>query len=82
MMNSCAGETATSAPITWAEHILECQEMPSEEISSILATDDVEVVRRDLELHRERLQERLTDRFRELDTVEAGLAARIATSGE
>jgi hypothetical protein len=81
-MNCCAGETATSAPITWAERVLGCQEMPSEEIGSILATDDVEVVRRYLELHRERLQERLADRFRELDTVEAQLAARIATSSE
>ena len=81
-MNCCTVETATSAPITWAERVLECQEMPSEEISSILATEHIEVVRRYLELHRERLQERLADRFRELDTVEAQLAARISTSRE
>jgi hypothetical protein len=80
-MDRCTGETATNAPISWAERVLECQEMPSEEISSILASDDVEVVRRYLELHRERLQERLVDRFRDLDTVEAQLAMRIATSG-
>ena len=81
-MDCCAGETATNAPITWAERVLGCQEMPSEEIGSILATDDVEIVRRYLELHRERLQERLADLFRELDRVEAQLVARMATFGE
>jgi hypothetical protein len=52
-MNGYAGGTRTSAPITWTERTLECQGMPPEEIDSILATDDPEVVRRYLEVHRE-----------------------------
>ena len=78
-MNGCADETLTSAPASWAERVLGCQEMPSEEIDAILAADDPEVVRRYLELHRERLEERLAGRFRELDEVEAHLVARTAT---
>ena len=64
---------------SWAARVLGRQEMPSEEIDAILAADDAEVVRRHLELHRERLHEHLSDRFRELDAVEAHLVARTAT---
>jgi hypothetical protein len=82
-MNGYAGETRTSAPITWTERTLECQGMPPEEIDSILATDDPEVVRRYLELHREWLEERLADRLRELDAVESQLLAEHrATRGD
>ena len=78
-MNDCAHETPTSAPADWAERVLACQGMPSGEISAVLATDEPEMVRRYLELHRERLEERLADRFRELDTVEAQLLAAHPT---
>jgi DNA-binding transcriptional MerR regulator len=40
------------------------QGMPPEEIDAILGADDPEVVRRYLELHRERLEERLADQRR------------------
>ena len=57
--------------------------MPSEEIDAILDADDPEIVRRYLELHRERLEEHLADRLRELDAVESQLLAeRLATSGD
>ena len=38
--------------------------MPPEEIDAILGADDPEVIRRYLELHRERLEERLADQRR------------------
>jgi hypothetical protein len=67
----------------WAERVLGCQEMPTEEIDAILTTDDPEIVRRYMELHRERLEEHLADRFRELDAIESQLlAGRLATSGD
>ena len=47
--------------------------MPPDEIGAILATDEPEMVRRYLELHRERLEEHLADRLRELDAVETEL---------
>ena len=72
-MNGCADETLTSAPIGWVQRALERLEMPPYEISAILATDEPEMMRRYLELHRERLEERLADRFRELDAVETQL---------
>lgn len=40
------------------------QGMPPEEIDAILAADDPEVIRRYLDLHRERLEERLADQRR------------------
>jgi hypothetical protein len=79
-MNGCADETLTSAPASWAECVLACQRMPPDEIGAILATDEPEMVRRYLELHRERLEERLADRLRELDAVETELLAAHRTS--
>jgi hypothetical protein len=48
-------------------------EMPRAEIRAILAADDPGVVRRYLELHRERLEEELADRRRILVSVERSL---------
>ena len=79
-MNRCADETPVSAPAGWAERVLARQGMPPEEIDAILATDEPEMVRRYLELHRERLEERLADRLRELEAVEAQLLAARPTS--
>ena len=74
-MNGCADETPTAAPANWAERVLARQDMPPNEISAILATDEPEMVRRYLELHRERLEERLADRLREVDAIQAQLLA-------
>jgi hypothetical protein len=71
--------TTQDTDTPWAERLLGCQEMPVEEIDAILTTDDPEVVRRYLELHREWLAERLADRLREIDAVEAHLVAHTAT---
>ena len=47
--------------VAWAESVLRDQGMPPEEVRAVLASDDAEVVRRHLELHVERLEERLVD---------------------
>jgi hypothetical protein len=79
-MNGCA-DRVTSAPTSWAARVLACQGMPPDEVSAILATDEPEMVRRYLELHRERLEEGLADRLRELDAVETQLLTAHPTSG-
>jgi hypothetical protein len=63
--------------IAWAAERLLNHEMPADEIGAVLAADDPEVVRRYLELHRERLEERLAEHRRGLASVEQVLAAAI-----
>ncbi|HEX9122032.1 MAG TPA: hypothetical protein VF984_01540 [Actinomycetota bacterium] len=46
------------------------QEMPSAEIRAILGAEGPELVRRYMEIHRERLQERLDDQRRALARIE------------
>ena len=47
-------------------NLLRGQGMPPEEIQAVLAARDPEIVRRYLELHGERLEERLTEQRRTL----------------
>ena len=47
--------------ILWAAHELRDQQMPSAAIHTVIVTDEPEIIRRYMELHRERLQERLMD---------------------
>jgi hypothetical protein len=49
------------------------QEMPPEEIRELLTTDDQRLVRRLLELHRERLHERLSEQLRTVAALERSL---------
>jgi hypothetical protein len=63
--------------LAWAAGTLLDYEMPADEIGAVIAADDPEVVRRYLELHRERLEERLAERRRGLASVERVLAAAI-----
>jgi hypothetical protein len=56
--------------IAWAARSLRQYEMPPNEISAVLEADNPELVRRYMELHRERLQERLADRLRALIGLE------------
>ena len=63
--------------IAWAIEVLRDQAMPLEEIDAILWADDPELVRRYLDLHRERLEERLSDQRRMLVRLEAVLAAGL-----
>jgi hypothetical protein len=56
--------------------------MPPEEIRVVLVTDDPRMVRRHLELHRERLMEELIDRRLTLAALERELAdAAIERAG-
>lgn len=63
--------------IAWAVGTLHDHEMPADEIRAVLAAEDPEVVRRYLELHRERLQERVANQRRTLVSVERSLTAAI-----
>lgn len=54
------------------------QRMPRDEIAAVLTTDDPQVVRRHLELHRERTAEWLDDAQRALSAIEAFLAGTAA----
>ena len=55
--------------------------MPADEVRAILATHDVQLVRRYMELHRERLAERLDDQLRELRCVESCVTQVIRSHG-
>jgi hypothetical protein len=57
----------------WAETVLRDQGMPSDELRDVL-TADRELVRRHLELHLERLEERLATQRREVAAIEGILA--------
>jgi hypothetical protein len=52
----------------WAETVLRDQGMPPDELRAVL-TADRELVRRHLELHLERLEERLVARRREVAAI-------------
>ncbi len=67
---------SSSDSIAWAIGTLRDQDMPSEEIATVLGADDPELVRRYFELHRERLEEHLADQRRTLARLERLLAAR------
>ena len=47
--------------------------MPAAELQAILRSDDPVIVRRYLELHRERLEERLAEQVRTLERLERQL---------
>jgi hypothetical protein len=63
-------------PITEAEATLVEQGMPTAEIRAVLVAEDPRVVRRYLELHRERLNEQLQDEWHAVDRVERLLTVR------
>ena len=66
-----------SASQPWAEMVLRHQEMPPDELRVVLTNADRELVRRHLELHLERLEERLVTQRQRVAEVE-----RILTGGE
>jgi hypothetical protein len=57
------------------------QGMPRDEVRSVLAARDPRIVRRHLELHRERLMERALEERGAVDRVEAALVARLRWGG-
>jgi len=56
--------------------LLSRQGMPPGDVSALLETRDPRVIRRHLELHRERLTEQATDQRRAVDRVERLLVER------
>lgn len=62
-------------PLHWAVALLSDQGMPPEEIATLLHAEDSQVVHRLLDLHRERLAERLTGERRIVELIETLLTA-------
>jgi hypothetical protein len=58
----------------WAETVLRDQGMPPDELRAVLTTADRELVRRHLQLHLERLEERLVTQQRMVAAIERILA--------
>ena len=67
---------ALGEPFTEAKATLVEQGMPKAEIHAVLLAVDPRVVRRYLELHRERLNEQLQDEWCAVDRVESLLTVR------
>ena len=70
-----------SGSIAWAEMVLRDQEMPPDELRVVLATADVELVRRHLELHLERFEEWLISQRRSVAAAERILIEAAARRG-
>lgn len=68
--------------IAWAARALRRYEMPPDEISAVLGANTPELVGRYMELHRERLEERLADRLRALTGLERLVVQAIFASPE
>lgn len=65
------------ARVGWPAGVLRDQGMPRDEIHAIFAIDDPELVRRYLELHGERLQERLAADLRMLRRIESSMTTEM-----
>jgi hypothetical protein len=65
--------------MSWAAHVLREQGMPALERHAVLGTDDSRTLRRYLDLHRERLEERLMDQRAVLECIEGLLTETIRT---
>jgi hypothetical protein len=72
--------TVTSS--SWAAQVLRAQWMPADEIEAVLEADTAEQVHHVLELHGERLRERLFDDLRALERVERLLTADVGAGSE
>jgi hypothetical protein len=71
------GQWARDGWPAWAACVLQDQGMPRGEIHAVLATDDPELLRRYLELHRERLEERLAADLRALLRIKHSMATAM-----
>jgi hypothetical protein len=68
------GSQVDSRSRSWAETVLRDQGMPPDELRVVLTTADRELIRRHLELHLERLEERLVTQGRWVAAIERILA--------
>jgi hypothetical protein len=64
-----AARLTGSRGVAWAECVLREQEMPVDELRIVLSNADRELVRRYLDLHLERLDERLASQKRRIEAV-------------
>jgi hypothetical protein len=71
------GQWARDGWPAWAACVLQDQGMPRDEIHAVLATDDPDLVRRYLELHRERLEERLAADLRALRRIKRSMTTAM-----
>jgi DNA-binding transcriptional MerR regulator len=74
-----AGEPPVGAghAIAWVAYLLRDHGMPSDEIRAVLEADDPVLVHRHLELHRERLAEKLADQQQALVRLDRLLSDAI-----
>jgi hypothetical protein len=68
------GSQVDSRSRSWAETVLRDQGMPADELRVVLTTADRELILRHLELHLERLEERLVTQGRWVAAIEGILA--------
>jgi hypothetical protein len=65
-----------------AEEILRRQRMPAEEIRAVVTAEDPMIVRRHLELHRERLDEWIEEQRRIVVAIERSLTRAMPPVGD
>jgi hypothetical protein len=63
------GHGTWSVAVTWAEKVLREQAMPADELRTVLPSEDRALVRRHLDLHLERLDERVASEKRRVELV-------------
>jgi hypothetical protein len=66
------------AKIAWAETMLREQDMPADELRVVLTSSDRESIRHRLELHLERLEERLVSQKQDVEAIGRILGRRLA----
>ena len=67
---------------SWVAQVLSAQRMPADEMEAVLEAETAEQIRHVLELHAERLRERLFDDLRALERVERLLTTAVGTVSE
>ena len=67
---------------SWVAEVLSAQRMPADEIEAVLEAETAEQIRHVLELHAERLRERLFDDLRALERVEGLLTMDVGAVTE
>jgi hypothetical protein len=67
-----------SPRVAWAETVLREQDMPADELRVVLTSSDRELIRHLLDLHLERLEERLVSQKQDVDAIGRILGGRLA----
>jgi hypothetical protein len=60
---------ARSPRVAWAVSVLREQDMPADELRVVLTTSDRELIRHVLDLHLERLEERLVSQKQDVEAI-------------